>query len=482
MHGIILVVTILILKRNSPVQALRLGDMEAKSTIGSIDFKSKDGGTLRTTSFKKRDLGRSTVDESDCGFNKIMKPAKINLQTIKNLVMNGRNLDVVNKVLDHRAISSSDHSEGFAAETKLQKSYRSYRTRRNLADCAVVVEELWSKALDFAALRRSSISFFDSHRPETAVSRWARARTSAAKVGKGLSKSEKAQKLALGHWLEAIDPRHRYGHNLQLYYSVWFASESRQPFLYWLDVGDGKEKEREEYEVIVEAGKLIFKKSRLPVHTIDGNKWIFVLGTSRKLYVGKKQKGLFQHSSFLSGGAAIAAGRLVARGGVPEAIWAYSGHYRPSEENFLEFIVFLEEQHVDLTNVKKCPIDDDIPPPKVTSEKEVHTEKKDSISIENISSQRVNVEVGANGRHIRAIFKPNEENREASIFEFGKLCARKRTSEKTQQISYDSRHLNRLTYHQKSCQEALQAAVQSLHRDQLRESICPPDVGLASPR
>lgn len=36
------------------------------------------------------------------------------------------------------------------------------------------------------------------------MSRWARARTRAAKVGKGLSKDDKAQKLALQHWLEAV--------------------------------------------------------------------------------------------------------------------------------------------------------------------------------------------------------------------------------------------------------------------------------------
>ncbi|XLT05751.1 hypothetical protein HN51_044500 [Arachis hypogaea] len=69
-----------------------------------------------------------------------------------------------------------------AVATKLQKVNKSYRTRRNLADCAVVVEELWWKALDFAALKRSSILFFDVEKQESAVSRWARARTRAAKA------------------------------------------------------------------------------------------------------------------------------------------------------------------------------------------------------------------------------------------------------------------------------------------------------------
>ncbi|CAN6349989.1 unnamed protein product [Urochloa humidicola] len=267
-----------------------------------------------------------------------------------------------------------------AAATTVQKMFKGHRTRRRMGDCAIVVEELWWKLYDQASLDRKSVSFFTGAKQETAASRWVRAGKRIAKVGKGLCKDDKAQKLALRHWLEAIDPRHRYGHNLHLYYDIWFQSSSTEPFFYWLDIGAGREihhpscprsklnsqlvmylgmNERAAYEVVVEDGRLTYLQSGLLVNTTDESKWIFVLSTSRSLYVGQKKKGQFQHSSFLAGGATSAAGRLVAKDGVLKAIWPYSGHYLPTEENFNEFIAFLQDHHVDLTNVKRCSVDDD---------------------------------------------------------------------------------------------------------------------------
>eukprot|EP00257_Ricinus_communis_P028173 XP_025015587.1 IQ domain-containing protein IQM2 isoform X1 [Ricinus communis] len=251
------------------------------------------------------------------------------------------------------------------ATIKLQKVYESFRTRRNQVDCSVLVEQRWCKLTNFTELKRSCISFFGIGKHETAISRWARARTRAAMVGKGLSKNQKARKLDLQYWLEAIDPWHRYGLNLHFYYLKWLHSTTREPFFYWLDYGEGRNLnlteecprsklqqqcvkylgpiERQVYEVAVEEGKFMYKQTGELIHTTADGDWIFVLSTCNTLYVGKKRKGVFQHSSFLAGGVTTAAGRLTVENGILKAIWPHSGHYRPTYKNFKNFFSFISK-------------------------------------------------------------------------------------------------------------------------------------------
>ncbi|CAD6270970.1 unnamed protein product [Miscanthus lutarioriparius] len=138
-----------------------------------------------------------------------------------------------------------------AAATRVQKMFKGHRTRRTLADCAIVIEELWWKLCDSASLDRTSISFFT------------------ATAGGG--KQETAA--------------------------------SRRPAADSLKRMASIQNERAAYQVVVEDGRLTYLQTGLPVNTTDESKWIFVLSTTRSLYVGQKRKGQFQHSSFLAGGA-----------------------------------------------------------------------------------------------------------------------------------------------------------------------------------
>ncbi|KAJ4822920.1 IQ domain-containing protein iqm2 [Turnera subulata] len=375
------------------VKSISFGDDVVKTPVRSVSFGSGDlepkiskslgSGKMileRSVSFKGRDVEEMMSVKAPSLDKEIYTcdpPANVHREEMDNQYFSSDNTSGPIEKLQIFDPSNPKHQ----AAIKLQKVYKSFRTRRKLADCAVLVEQSWWKLLDFAELKRSSISFFDIEKHETAISRWSRARTRAAKVGKGLSKNDKAQKLALQHWLEAIDPRHRYGHNLHFYYVKWLHSKSREPFFYWLDIGEGKEvnlvekcprsklqqqcikylgpMERKAYEVIVEDGKLLYKQTGELLHTTEDAKWIFVLSTSKTLYVGKKKKGTFQHSSFLAGGVTTAAGRLVVESGTLKAVWPHSGHYRPTEENFKDFLTFLRENNVDLTDVMTNPTDEE---------------------------------------------------------------------------------------------------------------------------
>ncbi|KAG2675210.1 hypothetical protein I3760_13G173900 [Carya illinoinensis] len=403
------------------VNSISFGEDEIKTPVRSVSFNSQDS---EPKIFKSLSCGKMKIEASvSFKSGELEKMLSVKAHPLEN------NMHIESKIQEsnvmcNQSLRSDSHvamiqslpildptNPKHVAALKLQKVYKSFRTRRKLADCAVLVEQSWWKLLDFAELKRSSISFFDIEKHETALSRWSRARTRAAKVGKGLSKNDRAQKLALQHWLEAIDPRHRYGHNLHYYYDKWLHCQSKEPFFYWLDIGEGKEvnlvercprsrlqqqcikylgpMERLAYEVVVEDGKFFYKQSGELLDTTGeakDAKWIFVLSTSMTLYVGKKKKGAFQHSSFLAGGATSAAGRLVIEDGILKAVWPHSGHYRPTEENFEDFVSFLKENNVNLKDVKMSPVDE---------EDELFSKQRSSIHLRSSSDEDLTQKLGS---------------------------------------------------------------------------------------
>ncbi|KAJ0083813.1 hypothetical protein Patl1_29993 [Pistacia atlantica] len=357
------------------VKSISFGDKEVKTPVRSISFKSED---MEPTILKSVGAGKM-IKEGSVSFKESELEAMISLtssltdkekdESIKLIRKKSFEMDNCsprsdNSVETVRAITSFGSLQSqTSSRNKITESLQKFPNQKEAS-------RLW-KLLDFAELKRSSISFFDIEKHETAIS----------VVGKGLSKNDKARKLALQHWLEAIDPRHRYGHNLHFYYDKWLHSKSREPFFYWLDIGEGREvnliekcprsklqtqcikylgpMERKAYEVYVKNGKFYYKQTGEILHTFDDSdaKWIFVLSTSKTFYVGKKKKGTFQHSSFLAGGATMAAGRVIVENGELKAVWPHSGHYRPTEENFEDFLSFLKENNVDITNVQMSPVD-----------------------------------------------------------------------------------------------------------------------------
>ncbi|EAW12130.1 IQ calmodulin-binding motif protein [Aspergillus clavatus NRRL 1] len=79
--------------------------------------------------------------------------------------------------------------------------------------------------------------------------------------------------------------------------------------------------------------------------------WIFVADTSFRVYIGIKEKGAFQHSSFLRGARIAAAGLIKIWNGQLRSVAPLSGHYRPPSANFRAFVHALQDQGVDMSHI-----------------------------------------------------------------------------------------------------------------------------------
>ncbi|GFZ03697.1 calmodulin-binding family protein [Actinidia rufa] len=149
------------------------------------------------------------------------------------------------------------------------------------------------KLLDFAKLKRNSISFFDIEKPEKLLF------CIGQEQEPELPRLERVYRRIKGlrnllysiGSRQQIDPRHRYGHNLQFYYVTWLHCKSKQP----LDIGEGKEvnlercprsklqqqcikylgpTERKAYEVAVEDRKFFYKQTVKLFDTGEGLKML----------------------------------------------------------------------------------------------------------------------------------------------------------------------------------------------------------------
>ncbi|KAG2023584.1 hypothetical protein CC2G_001219 [Coprinopsis cinerea AmutBmut pab1-1] len=90
---------------------------------------------------------------------------------------------------------------------------------------------------------------------------------------------------------------------------------------------------------------------RLLRKTVERNTWMYVSDRNFNIFVGIKETGNFQHSSFLAGGLATSAGLIKVKDGQIYNLSPLSGHYRTSVDHFRQFIHVLKERGVDMSRV-----------------------------------------------------------------------------------------------------------------------------------
>ncbi|MGI9284567.1 MAG: hypothetical protein ACR2P1_04210 [Pseudomonadales bacterium] len=170
------------------------------------------------------------------------------------------------------------------------------------------------------------------------------------------------------YWLEYLDPQHRPGYVLAPNWQAWLtdaaAVAAKQSF--WAHIGtilapadiDVLVKYYPESPVydnldyllhfvgttLTDALDVTFDSRTNTTHFSDVGWAIFVVSPENKFFAGSHEVGKHHHSSFLGGGAVLAAGEIVVDDGKVCVLTAKSGHYRPSPQNLRNFV--LQERNI----------------------------------------------------------------------------------------------------------------------------------------
>jgi hypothetical protein len=79
---------------------------------------------------------------------------------------------------------------------------------------------------------------------------------------------------------------------------------------------------------------------------------IFVISPHEEIYVGVYDRGIFNHSSFLSGAPALSAGGLIFKEGKLQSISDKSGHYESNQNMMVKALEIFQKQGIDLSKVE----------------------------------------------------------------------------------------------------------------------------------
>ena len=136
------------------VKSISFGDDEVKTPVRSISFNSRDlepmimksvgSGrmTLETSvSFKRRELEK--VVSMEAGAVPLEDKLLVVADSPKSKVMENQSPRSENHDGIKMTMDLNPTNPKHIAAMKLQKVYKSFRTRRKLADCAVLVEQSW---------------------------------------------------------------------------------------------------------------------------------------------------------------------------------------------------------------------------------------------------------------------------------------------------------------------------------------------------